>query len=262
MSEKEAEFVGTIDNTILKEVVSALAAVSDNGVLRISKEGITSKFVNPENVALVSLDLKRSVFTDYTLMGENLAVGMDFDKLLNILKVCSGDTRIKITTEKKQIKSGYLSFDFPLLSTDALRAEPKVPAVDFSATVTIELEEFKRGINIADSITGYVEIGVNSEEFFMGVEGSEGAFKLVIPKGDLYLSKEYESEDNIVLTRFNADTKVKSKFSTEYLVRMANRVVGKLVTLKIRNDYPLQMPFKITDGCEVTYLLAPRIDAD
>ena len=271
-SEEKIEFEGIIDTTIFKEVLSTLTSVVDQGILRFKEEGITSKSVNPEDVAMVSLDIKRDVFTDYDLKGEELAVGMDFGNLLNVLKLCSGDdTRIKINTEKPewiygerpgsdalvlrhkhkmQMSSGYLSYDLPLISLDALRSEPKLPKLEFSAMVTIELEDFKRGINTADTITDYVEIGVNSEEFFMGMEGIKGEFKgefkLVIPKEDL--------------TLFNADREVKSKFSTEYLTRMASGVVGRLITLEMNNAYPLQMPFKVTDGCGVVYLLAPRID--
>ena len=264
--EIEKEFEGIIDTTIFKKVLSALTSVVDQGVLRFNEEGVTSKSVNPADVAMVSLDIKRDVFIDYNLKGEELAVGMDFGKLLNVLKLCSGDTksavtnwvaRIKINTEKMQINSGYLSYDLPLLSLDALRKEPKLPELEFLATVTIDSEDFKRGINTADNITDYVEIGVNSEEFFMGVEGSEkDKFKLVIPKEDLSL---VNADHLSVLPPLPS---AKSKFSTDYLARMASGVVGKLVTLKLNNDCPLQMPFKVRDGCEVTYLLAPRMNMD
>lgn len=258
MNDKKTEFVGTIDSTILKDVLSALVAVADRGVLRVSEEGITSKQVDPANVAMVSLDIKRDVFTDYNLKGDELVAGVDFDKLLHNLKLYNYPTnveehiKIKIDTDKKvQMKSGYLSYMSSSVSLDALRSlrsEPKMPELKFSATVTIELEDFKRGINTADNITGYVEIGVNSKEFFMGAKGSEDKFRLVIPKEDL--------------TLFNVDREVKTKFSTDYLMSMAKGVVGRLVTLKINNNYPLQIPFKVADECEVVYLLAPRIDQD
>ena len=260
MNEKKTEFEGMMDHTTLKEILSALVVVADRGVLRISEDGITAKQVNPENTAMVSLDIKRSVFADYNLKAENLAVGMDFDKLLYILKLCEGDTKIKIITESEdtqslyrivEINSGYLSYGLPLIGLDGLRSEPKLPELKFSAAVTMELEDFKRGINIADSIASYVEIGMNSEEFFMGVESDEKV-KLVIPKEDLAH----------FTVGFSLGSEVKSKFATEYLTRMANGVVGKSVTLKIRNDYPVQIPFKVTGGCEVVYLLAPRIDAN
>ena len=253
MNEKKARFAGIIDYTILKEVLSALVAVTDRGILRISEERITSKQVDPANVAMVSLDIKRDIFIDYNLSGEDFAVGMDYDKLLHILKLynyptnAEGMVEIEIDTEKTQMNSGYLSYDLPFVSLDALRREPKLPELEFLATVTIELEDFKLGINTADAITGYVEIGVNSEEFFMG-GCDEDKFKLVIPKEDL--------------TLFNVDREVKSKFSIDYLTEMASGVVGRLVTLKIRDDYPLQMQFTVTDGCEVAYLLSPRINQD
>ena len=250
MNEIKTEFEGTVDSTILKKVLSTLIAVTDRGVLRISEEGITSKQVNPENTAMVLLDIKRDVFANYNLKGEvDLAVGVDFDKLLRILKLCSKeDTEIKIDTEKVQANSGYLSYDLPVIGLDALRREPKIPELEFAATITIESKEFKRGIKIANTVADYVEIGVNSEEFFMGMEDNEDAFKLVIPKEDL--------------TLFNVDREAKTKLSTEYLTRMAKGAVGRLVTLEINNDYPLQMPFKVTDGCEVVYLLAPRIEGE
>ena len=261
MNEKKTEFEGVIDYTILKEVLSALVAVTDRGVLRISEDGVTAKQVNPENTAMVSLDIKRGVFTGYNLNAGDLAVGVDFDKLLHILKLCEGDTKIEINTENEdtqsvsrtvEINSGYLSYNLPLIPLDALRGEPKLPELGFSAEVTIELEDFKRGINIAEDIASYVEIGMNSEEFFMGVESDEDKFRLAIPKEDLAH----------FAVGFSSGSEVKSKFTTDYLTRMANGVVGKSVTLKIRNDYPVQIPFTVTGGCEVVYLLAPRINQD
>ena len=268
MNENKAEFEGMIGSTTLKEILSAVVAVVDRGVLRISEEGITSKQVDPANVAMVSLDIKRDVFTDYNLKGgdpilfdlaktKNLAVGIDFDKLLHILKRYNypvnveRDVKIKINTENVQINTGYLSYNLPVISLDALQREPKLPKLEFAATVTIELEDFNLGINTADHTTGYVEIGMNSSEFFMGVEDKEDEnfkFTLVIPKEDL--------------TLFNVDRSVKSLFSADYLTSMAKGVIGRLITLEINNDYPLQIPFTITDGCEVTYLLSPRIRGD
>ena len=251
MSEIKTEFEGTIDHTILKEVLSALIAVTDRCVLRISEEGITSKQVDPANVAMVSLDIKRDVFIDYNLSGD-LVVGVDFDKLLHNLKLYNYLTNveehieIKIDAKKVQMNSGYFSYDLPLIPLDALRKEPKLPELEFPATATIKIEDFKRGINIADNITGYVEIGMNSEEFFMGMEGDEDKFRLAIPKEDL--------------TLFNVNREVKSRFSTDYLMSMASGVVGRLVTLKTNNDYPLQMQFTVTEGCKVAYLLSPRIN--
>jgi len=207
---------------------------------------------------MVSLDIKRDVFTDYNLKGEELAVGVDFGELLSVIKVCRGDTRIKLNAEKMQINSGYLSYDLPLITLDALRKEPKLPELEFPATVTIGVEDFKRGINTADTIEEYVEIGVNSEEFFMGVEGSEGKFRLVIPKEDLTLFNVDFSRGSILPS--HSITEAKSMFSIDFLAKTASGVVGRLVTLKINNGYPLQIPFTVTDGCEVVYLLAPRID--
>lgn len=248
-SQDDIEFEGTIDASILKDVLSALTAVVDEGVLRFNEKGVTSKSVDPANVAMVSLDLKRDVFSEYNLKGENiLKVSVDFDKLLHILKLCKGDIKIRINTRKVQMSTGYFSYNLPFVSLDALRREPKVPEIEFTAAVTIGLEDFKQGIHVADIITDYMEIGVNGEEFFMGVDDGRGKFKLVIPKEDL--------------TLFNVDREGKSKHSTVYLRCMASGVAGELVTLEIKNGFPLQMQFTVTDGCEVTYLLAPRIDKD
>jgi proliferating cell nuclear antigen len=254
MNENKPEFAGIIDYTILKEVLSALVGVTDRGVLRISEEGITSKQVDPANVAMVSLDMKRDVFTDYDLKGEELVAGVDFDKLLHNLKLYNYLTNveehieIKIDTKRVQMNSGYFSYDLQLIPLDALRKEPKLPELEFPATATIKLEDFKLGINIADDITGYVEICMNSEEFFMGMEGNEDKFRLAIPKEDL--------------TLFNVNREVKSRFSTDYLMSMAKGVVGRLITLKTNNDYPLQMQFTVTEGCKVAYLLSPRINQE
>ena len=249
MSE-EKEFEGTIDASILKDVLSALTAVVDEGVLRFSEEGVTSKPTDPANVAMVSLDVKRDIFSEYNLEGEELAVGMDFGRLRNILKVGDSDVQLKLNTNKMQMKLGNLSYNMSLFAVDALRKEPKIPELEYPASVTIKATEFKRGINTADKVADWVEIGINSEEFFMDAEGDD-KFKLVIPK------------DNFAPLAFNAfSQELQSKYSLEYLKSMVKGITNDTVTLKINKDYPIQMWFKVVDDCEVMYLLAPRIEAD
>ena len=157
MSE-EKEFEGTIDAQTLKECLLALTAVVDEGILRFKEEGVTSKSVDPANVAMVSLDMKKDVFNDYELKNlfiatnedDELVVGMDFGKLLNILKIGNGDVWLKLNAEKLQVKLGNLSYNMSLFALNALRREPKIPELEYPASLTIELEEFKRGVNTAE----------------------------------------------------------------------------------------------------------------
>lgn len=228
MNEKKIEFEGTIDSKILRDILLALTAVVDEGVLRFTEKEITLKSVEPANVAMVSLDIKQEIFSEYKLKGKELAVGVDFNKLLNILKVCNDEVVMEMNAEKMHLKSGDLSYDLSLFALDALTKEPKIPDLEYHTNITIGLKDFKRAIKTADTITDYIEFNVSETEISMSAN-EEDKFTLIIPQ---------EGCAKFDVGDMGKET-ITSKFSLEYLKSMMNGIIGNSVRLRINKDYPL-----------------------
>ena len=105
MSE-EKEFEGTIDASILKDVLSALTAVVDEGVLRFSEEGVTSKSTDPANVAMVIFKLLSSAFTEYSIT-EPKEIGINPQTMTENWHITWDSKRKTCPSDCKKLGYGY-----------------------------------------------------------------------------------------------------------------------------------------------------------
>jgi len=106
-----------IDTSLLRECVEAVLAVVDEARLKIGEEGWKVRAVDPANVALVDLELRREAFHEYE--SNETVVGISFDKLRDVLRFASGEVSISIN-EKLTLQSSayaytlFISTDHPL----------------------------------------------------------------------------------------------------------------------------------------------------
>ena len=248
-------FKGRIDASLLRECVEAVLAVVDEARLKIGESAWKVRAVDPANVALVDLELKRDAFGEFSLgpekeQGEEreFVVGVPFDKLREVLRWCGDEVALSIEEDKMTVETSAYTFTLNLLSADAVRKEPKMPELNFSTKVAMDAAEFNKVLKAAEKISDMVAIGVQNESFFVEAEGDMETMRYSLHKDELgHLS--------------GGDCR--SLFSLEYLAAMAKGFASDTLTLFIGTDYPLKMEFEIADGNgRVVYMLAPRIEAE
>lgn len=259
-------FKAEIDISILKEYLAALTAVVDEGAVRITETGLTMQAVDAANVAMVAFKLDRAVFDEFEVetvtdmdaheikIGE-IKIGIDFVKLQGLVALADASETCKLELEgydqKLNIKMGSLVFTISLLDPGALRKEPKVPELDYPASVTIDTEEFKRAVKAARKINDYIDIGIDADQdlFYMETRDGMDTLKLGLRRDQLV---DLRSET------------VSSKFAADYLVAMAKGITrAEQITLYLGRNYPLQISFDVVDGKgSINYLLAPRIEGE
>ena len=253
-------FKARIDANTLREYLELATAVIDDGILKITENGIKLKAVDPSNVAMVSLELSSDAFSEFQLNAEESTepeeeimekqVGLDFEKLLSIFAIGGGDEiELKLDNEKQKLlaKMGNLDYSISLLDLASLRKEPRVPELDYEAQVVIETGEFRRTLRAMERISDYVMLGVTEDMFYMETYGETDKLRMELLKEQLISFKPKNA---------------KTLFSTEYIVAMSKGMShAKNVTLNLGKDYPLQMDAEIAEGKgKVSYLLAPRIE--
>ena len=245
-----------VDASILRECVDAVLAVVDEARLKIDKEGWKVRAVDPANVALVDLELRKEAFFEYEEAffeyeeyekEEEKVVGIPFGKLRDVLRFAAGDVSLSIN-EKMALQSSAYAYTLSLLDPSSLRAEPKMPELNFSTKVVVDASDFKKVLKAAEKITEQVAIGVQNESFFVEAEGEMETMRYSLHKDELiHLS--------------GGDCR--SLFSLEYLTAMAKGFASDALTLHISTDHPLKIEFDIADGNgKVVYMLAPRIEAE
>jgi len=238
-----------IDASILRECVEAVLAVVDEARLKIYEDAWRIRAVDPANVALVDLELRKEAFYEYEEYEkeEERVVGIPFEKLRDVLRFTAGDVSLSIN-EKMVLQSSAYAYTLTLLDPSSLRAEPKMPELNFSTKVVVDANDFKKVLKAAEKITGQVAIGVQNESFFVEAEGEMETMRYSLHKDELiHLS----------------GSDCRSLFSLEYLTAMAKGFASDTLTLHISTDHPLKIEFEVADGSgKVIYLLAPRIEAE
>ena len=268
-------FRARIDAALLRECVEAILAVVDEARLKIGEEAWKVRAVDPANVALVDLELSREAFDEYAFSPPSpssppssssspspqeegteeesvgIEIGVDFGKFNDILRSGWRKGTVSIILEDKDkllVQLDALSYTISLLDVSSLRKEPKIPALEFSTRVVVDADDFKRTIKAAERIGDHIAMGVEGDKFYMEAEGEMEKMRFSLRKDELlHLS----------------GSDCRSLFSLEYLAAMAKGFASDTLTLYISTDHPLKLEFDFADGNgKVTYLLAPRIEAE
>ena len=245
-----------IDAPVLRECVDAVLAVVDEARLKIYEDAWRIRAVDPANVALVDLELRREAFSEFSLGPEEeqkkgekeFVIGVPFDKMRDVLRWCKGDVTLSIEKEKMTLQSDAYTFTLTLIDPSSIRKEPKIPEIEFAAKVVVDANDFKKVLKAAEKISYQVAIGVQNESFFVEAEGEMETMRYSLHKDELvHLS----------------GSDCRSLFSLEHLTAMAKGFASDTLTLHISTDHPLKMEFDFADGNgKVIYMLAPRIEAE
>jgi len=244
-----------IDAAVLGECVDAVLAVVDEARLKIYEDAWRIRAVDPANVALVDLELRREAFSEFSLgpkeeqkkEEKEFVVGVHFDKLRDMLRWCKNKVALSIEKERMMLQSDAYTFTLTLLDPSSIRKEPKIPEIEFAAKVVVDADDLKKVLKAAEKISYQVAIGVQNG-FFVEAEGEMETMRYSLHKDELvHLS----------------GSDCRSLFSLEYLAAMAKGFASDTLTLHISTDHPLKIEFDIADGGgKVVYILAPRIEAE
>ncbi len=232
------------DSRALSDAISIMSELVTEVRLKVNKSGLSAVAVDPATVALVSMKIPFSAFTQFESDDEELCVKLE--DLRQVLKRAEAGSMI--TFEKKDNKlfihiqnEVKRSFSLSLINLDA--EEKAIPVLEFSSKVEMSSEMLQKAIDD-------VSIVSDSCTFITGNNFTIEA------KGDLN-SCTAEFDGNRAKFSGNA----KSKYSLEYLQKFAK--AGKLsdvVQIQYANDYPARLDFK--GNVEMTFVLAPRVEEE
>lgn len=244
-------FQAKVKADIIKQAFGVVKTLVDEAKLKIKKDSITIKAVDPAHVALVEMTLEKSAFEEFN--ADEQEIGLDLERMEQAMDLGSGDDIIHINLDEEKskliLKVDNITRRMPLIDTTGM-TDPKVPSLNLPVKVVIETSKLDLGIKASKSVSDHIAIIVKPEGFELKSEGDSDSVDLEEPKNNLIelVCKE----------------QIKSLFSLDYFSKMV-RSASKSgnVTLLMGNDYPVKMEFDIAGGNgKVAYLLAPRIESD
>ena len=243
----------TIDADTFRESIDVISALVGECRLHIDEAGIKTRAVDTSNVAMVSLELDADAFQSYS--ATEMEIGLDIAKMKNILGMVgkSEPIDLELDAEGRKLQISFRSYRYSisLLDTKTIRKDPNPPTLSLPAVVKITGDALNNAIKAAAVVSDKIALKVDPERavFIMIAEGDTDNIKLELGKDDL---------------EFVESAEARSLFSLDYLKDMG-KVIGRANTVEIRLgiDHPVQFIFTIAqDKGRVTYLLAPRIEAD
>lgn len=246
-------FKAVINAETLRDAVEAVSPLVDEVKFNLSESGMELKAVDPANVAMVSFKLESQAFDYFEVSpGE---IGVDLVRLSDVLSMADRGENVTLELDeeshKLKIGVGSLSYTLSLIDPSAVRKEPRVPELDLPAHVIIPGTQLRRAIRAAEKVSDHVVLSVTDDPediFTMEAQGDIDSLKFEMPSTELLGLKPGTA---------------RSLFSLDYLSDMS-KAIGKAseVKLEIGIDYPLKISFKIGQGLNINYLLAPRIEQE
>jgi len=239
------------DVNLLRDAVAAIAEIIDEGVFRITEEGISFVAADRAMVAVVDFFLDASAFEKYDLDKEQ-KIGLNIMNFLSVIKrTGTGD---KITFDLKDAKLQILiegasrrRFLVPLLDIGDEEIPP-VEQLDFKSKIHMNAAVLQSGISDAEIIADSVILEATPTGFGMIAEGDVSKAELELEKG------------NEALFKLIATGNAQARYSLEYLKKMVKASkLSDSVTLELGQDYPLRMAFTAGNKARISFILAPRV---
>jgi proliferating cell nuclear antigen len=240
-----------ISADILRTGIEAILTLVPEARFRILEEGVVSRAVDPANVAMVSVELKKDAFDSFS--ATEAEVGVDVNRLYDILKMARKEDEVELVIDEGsntlKVQFSGLRYTYTLIDPSAIRKEPKVPNLELPARITMKTDDFKKAILAGEKISDHVVLKTDENNFYIEAEGDTDQIVFSLTKAEL--------------VDFVPET-ARSMFSLDYLKEFVKPISrSEFVTIHLGTDYPARFEFTIADGrVKVEYLLAPRIESE
>lgn len=234
---------------VLREAVELASCIVEEVKLTLKKDGLSVRAVDPSHVAMIEMRLSKKAFEEFKASDQD--IGLDLNKIKDLLRLIKPEEIVNWRSEEKKnriiLEVGNLKRMMSPVDLAGM-TDPKVPDLTLPGKVVVDINEIRKGIRAAESISDHIAFLLSPNEFKMEAEGDTEKMELVLSKD--------KGVSEIV-----APGPMRSLYPLDYLTTMMKAVVSPTVTILMANDYPAKIEFQIANGVgEGAFLLAPRIE--
>jgi len=227
----------------LKSMVGALKALSDDAILVLSPEGITSRVVDSAHVCMLEVSIPNKTFTSNSAVGET-QVAISLDNFDTALKLAGKKDVVKMSLTDSdtflELDIGDITKSVRLLDTSLVK-NPPAPVLSFDLSYSLDAESLKKAITATKTVGDVVTFHFDGSNTKLTVDSKMERVEAPL------------ETTNITIT---SKTAVTTLYTIQYLVHMV-KTLGSDVTISWGDMKPLKL---ISDDGSVTmnWLLAPR----
>ncbi len=244
----------------LKAFVALLEPLADEVKVTANGDAWHVLAVDPAHVAMVDLTLTDLPYAFERRAGvleritDDAVFGLDLTKMKEILRLLKKDDAVSFIMDlpdaedkdRITVEIGRTKRTMNAIDTADL-ADPKVPALNLPAKLTVAMKDLLEAVKAAESVSDHIRLTATREGLNVTAEGDVDKVSL-----DLEASVDYVQGE---------EGKASSLFPLDYLAAFVKAVrdakVEELV-VQLGTDYPIRVDW---DGAvKGTYLCAPRIE--
>ncbi len=244
------------DAGILKNALEAVCElVKDEVSFQLSSDGISMNAMDPANVSMVVFRLLRPAFDEYKVEGTGQALGVDLEKLYQVLKQSNPGDSVTLSSDGKKMKvvfsgaSGKRTFHLSLVEMQG--EGKKVPSLTFDASIVLPASVLSQGVSDAAVFGDSIVFSTDGESFTMSASGDS--------KGDAMESRLAKGDES--LKDMSVGAPARARYAIDYLKKMIKgSKLADTVRLQFKSDFPMQLDYTKLDTLQLQYILAPRIE--
>ena len=216
----------------LKDIVDMLGTVVTEAKFKIGINGISVNAVDPAHVAMVSLEVPKSILSEYDVDSEE-EISLDLEKVKSIIKLSSSNDSLTITKDKDKLKFeiGTIIKSISLLDNDQITT-PRVPQVASDDYAVMPKSEFEKGLRAAEDVSDAIRLTLTADNFSAKSTSDADESEMILPKD--------------LLKELVCNGAIKSSYPLEYLLKLVKSISSNEdIKISFKSDYPLNIEFSL-----------------
>lgn len=247
---------------LLKKVVDAMKDLCKDVNFDCSEKGISVQSMDSSHVALVSLLLRESAFSEFKCDRPS-SLGMNIESLGKVFKMCGPSDSLKLQwqndadTVNFQYESGeddrIADFDLKLMQIESEHME--IPEQQYKVVAKLPSSEFQKICRDLKEFGETMQLSASKEGLRFSVQGDVGSGNVMLKPRE-----SEKAEERVALT---VHEPVTATFALRYLVTFAKAApLSGSVELGLGPDAPLLVKYDLdsSDNGHLQFYLAPKVD--
>jgi proliferating cell nuclear antigen len=247
---------------LLRKVVDSMKDLCKDVNFDCSEKGLQVQSMDSSHVALVSLMLRESAFSDFKC-DRPTSLGMNVDSLGKILKMCGPNDSLKLSSKQDgdvvsfQCESGeddrIAEFELKLMQIESEHME--IPEQQYKVVAKMPSAEFQKICRDLKEFGETMQVKASKEGITFSVQGDVGAGNVML--------KPRESDKPEERVSLTVHEPVSATFALRYLVNFAKAApLSGQVELGLGPDAPLLVKYDLerAENGHMQFYLAPKID--
>jgi len=241
-----------------KEFLATPASLVEEAIIEISEEGLKLICTDKAQVGMALNEIDRNSFDEFSYSGQKDSIGVELSKLLEIASLGEEESTLSIEYQEKIQKMIFtvenLEYTMALINADSIFVMDEMPSFSDDAVIELPTTTLDKVVNSVDMISNTAEVTVSDSDFNI-TSSDDDDDSDVVNFGD--------KEERINPGSKGEINNCVSKFSVDYLTRVAESIEAEDVELRLKDDSPIRIKHDFSH-CEGSsnVLIAPRINVN